>query len=42
MDVIGQNGNDGEHYNESVIKGEMVRNHYLEDPHINQDIDKTY
>ena len=42
MDIIGQNGNDGEHYTESVIKGEMVRNHYLEEPHEKQDIDKTY
>lgn len=39
MDIIGQNGNDGEHYDEDseMIKGDIVRNNYLDD-----NTEKTY
>ncbi len=39
MDIIGQNGNDGEHYDGPMITGKNVRQNYLDD---GENIEKTY
>ena len=39
MDIIGQNGNEGEHYEGPMITGKNVRQNYLDD---SENIEKTY
>ena len=39
MDIIGQNGNEGEHYDGPMITGKNVRQNYLDD---GENIEKTY